>query len=321
MSKELINQLLPEDTNFGIVSQILIAEGLSLEKRFTTGHSGCFVGKATDAEGKDLVIKIPLDDKSQEEIHENIQGYIALQQQGVPELLPDTIRIRSLNGRDYLITTYLGNDFAYRAQNEPNPEALYQELASQLLPIYKKTLKENSIDADTFLHFIENLLKRNFVGYITSSGIVNEEEAKDLLNFDVYQLVTDKSCFAVFDFTPEDVYLTEKGIKYPDPKQLISGNPIIDLACFAGVSRDVYKLPGSEEGYKILYDLAMHEVAPLLGLSENQAQRIFYLGRAVQYSLSSRFRIENEREKASVYARKSIEYLSLVTQKDDMQKR
>lgn len=309
MNKELIN--LPEDANAGIVPKILAVEGVSLEKRFTTGNSGCFVGKIIDAEGKNLVIKIPVNENSRQEIQENIQGYISLRQQGLQELLPETIRVKSFNSSNYLITTYLGNDFAYRAQNEPHPETLYQELVAQLFPIYKKTLKKNSADTDIFFHFIKNKLKKNFMEHIVPSGIVNKEELRDFLDINMYQLVTKKSCFAVFDFTPEDIYLQNGSLKYPDPKQNVRGNPIIDIACFAGVSRDVLNLSGSNDGYRMLQDFALDDVGSLFSLNREQSEKIFNLGRALQCSLSSRFRVGSEPEKARAFAMQSLEYLQL----------
>lgn len=307
MNKELIN--LPEDANVSIVSKILAVGGVSLEKKFTTGNSGCFVGKIIDAEGKSLVIKIPVNENSRQEIQENIQGYISLRQQGLQELLPETIRVKSFNSSNYLITTYLGNDFAYRAQNEPHPETLYQELIAQLFPIYKKTLRENSVDTEMFFRFIKNKLKKNFINHILPSEIVTKEELKDFLDIDISKLVSKRSCFAVFDFTPEDIYLQNGSLKYPDPKQNVRGNPIIDIACFAGVSRDVLNLPGSNDGYRMLQDFALDDVGSLFSLNKEQSEKIFNLGRALQCSLSSRFRVDSEPAKARAFALQSLKYL------------
>src|SRR5690606_2653353 len=97
---------------------------------------------------------------------------------------------------------------------------------------------------------------------------------------------------------------------YPDPKYDIRGNPIIDLACFSGVARDIMKLPASDEGYDLLFDFATGEVAGMLNLSEESAEKIFNLGRALQCAHGSRFRVESEPTRAKELASASIAFLN-----------
>ena len=98
-------------------------------------------------------------------------------------------------------------------------------------------------------------------------------------------------------------------IRYADPRPGLVGVPIIDLACFAGVSLCAYALPGAEEGYAILKAMACEFVADLLHLPRNQAERLFAFGRALQSAHSARFRVEKNPDLAREFAKESIRFL------------
>lgn len=116
------------------------------------------------------------------------------------------------------------------------------------------------------------------------------------------------SCFASFDFTPEDVFLSTDGLKYVDPKKSLLGIPIIDMACFGGVAKDAFALPGPVEGYDILKNFAINDISSLLKIDKTTAEAIFYLGRALQMALSSRFRLKTEADKSHQFFEKSCGY-------------
>jgi len=98
-------------------------------------------------------------------------------------------------------------------------------------------------------------------------------------------------------------------LRYADPLPNLLGIPVIDLACFAGVARDAYHLPGSRLGYMVLRKLALWEVPKIIGLGSEECARLFFFGRALQCSLSSRFRIEKDFLAAEKFYRKSKFFL------------
>lgn len=198
--------------------------------------------------------------------------------------------------------------FAKRTHYESLPELMYAKLVHNMESIYGKTIQVDE-SSYNFIARIQELLRNNYLGHILPAKLIDPDMIIPHLAFDIDVFNTSKSCFAVFDFTPEDVYLTEDAIRYPDPKADVRGNPIIDLACFAGVSRDIYELPGSKEGYDYLEDLAIYDISNKLGLTQLTARELFNLGRSLQYSLSSRFRIQSEPTLAQEYAQESVRYL------------
>jgi hypothetical protein len=220
--------------------------------------------------------------------------------------LPDYIKVGGFSDRKYIIMSYLGEDFAQQSMRSERSLLLYSILPVLLGPIYRRTKKKDE-ESKKFLERMKHRLEKNYREYLIPSGATSEKSLE--LLYDIEKHAPEFSCFAVFDFTPEDVYLIGDKIKYPDPKQEIRGVPIIDIACFAGLAKDVYHLPSSNEGYAILKKFALNEIPEILEMSRKDAKIIFYYGRALQFSLSSRFRINREMGKAKIYAAKSLGYL------------
>ena len=108
------------------------------------------------------------------------------------------------------------------------------------------------------------------------------------------------------EFLPEHVYASQGRLFVIDPKgkDMVLGLPQIDLAMFSVLCSDVYKLPSGEKGEIILKNLS-DKISVQQGLSQRDAGILWLLGRAMQYSLSSRFRIDKELERAVEYGSKS----------------
>jgi len=315
MEKE--SNILRELENFSAIdhrniTRVLNRENLKPLQIFSTGNSGCIVLKAV-RDLDEFVLKIPTDDHSLVEILNNIRGFDNLRREGLDEMLPEFIGVGKVDKLTYILSTYLGNDFAADSRKAGDGNNLFSILSERIFSIYKKTLKNDS-QPDSFINNFKIRLNKNFKQYIIPAGIVKTRSFDKFIGFDANKYSSKFNCFGGFDFTPEDIYLKDNTVKYPDPKSEIRGNPIIALACFAGVSRDIYCLPGAIEGYELLHRLATTKVADLLELADNQAESIFNLGRALQFSLSSRFRIEKDPGLAEVYAMKGLEYLELATQ-------
>jgi hypothetical protein len=281
---------------------------MSVVKELGGGNSGALV-LHTQKNGKEFVVKIPMNESSEKEIEENLGGYERIQRAGLYEILPDCIKVGEFNDRKYIVMSYLEEDFAQQSMVSERPLSLYSIFPVLLGSIYRRTKKKDE-ESRKFLERMKHRLEKNYREYLIPSGVMSKISLK--LLYDIETHAPELSCFAVFDFTPEDVYLIENKIKYPDPKQEIRGVPIIDIACFAGLAKDVYHLPSSNEGYDILKKFALNEVPEILEMSRNDARIIFYYGRALQLSLSSRFRIKSETEKAKMYATKSLEYLHYI---------
>jgi len=291
-----------------LISNILCNEDLELIRIFNTGNSGAIVLHTHNKYHEEFVLKIALNNRSKQEIDKNEMGYKAIKKAGLDSLLPTQYEIRTYDGVKYLKMNYLGKSFLERTKIDENPFELYKILVNKLNPIYGSST--NKSDAgEEFLIRMRKILQKNYNEFLMPARIVTKDDVKEYINKHIEKEAKKHCCFAVFDFTPEDVYLSADGIKYPDATDKIEGIPIIDLACFGGVARDVYNLEGSTHGYEILENYAILKVAKILSLPVDNAQKLFYYGRALQLSLSSRFRIEKEPEKAKILAKQSLNYL------------
>lgn len=115
-------------------------------------------------------------------------------------------------------------------------------------------------------------------------------------------------CFSNWDFTPEDTYLLDGGLKYSDPHAEVLGIPIVDMACFAGVLI-AYELFSAEKGYNLLQEFAMNRVSPILSIPKPLARRLFSLGRVLQCFLSARFRMNSNPDQAQKLFREAKKHL------------
>ncbi len=104
-------------------------------------------------------------------------------------------------------------------------------------------------------------------------------------------------CFSSWDFVPENTFLMPEGLKYIDPHEDVTGVPIIDMACFAGLIR-LYNLPMADKGYAMLQEFALTKIPLILDIPEELACKLFFLGKVLQSFLSTRFRIDSNPKQA-----------------------
>lgn len=263
----------------------------------TLGNVCKTVYRAT-SQHRALVIKIGLGERPAHEVRLNRDGYRVLRSIGAGRLLPDPAVYLEIHGTPILVMEDCGPDFLHHVQASNDPVGLYQRLVDEVHDVYLETRCSDSPQpavAKTQRLLVDQC-RKHLQGLVDSRLVDRVEDASTDSFADV------QSCFSTFDFTPEDVFLTEHGIKHADPLPDALGIPVIDLACFAGVARDAHRLPGSNEGYEIMERYALQVLPNLINLSPSDAQRLFSLGRALQSALSCRFRLHGDRERALVLA-------------------
>lgn len=277
---------------------IICAESLGLGNVVKT------VFRATDGT-RSLVVKIGLSERAAEEVRTNRKGYEALRGIGAVRIIPEPIFNLDFQNIPILVMGDCGPDFYHAVRQSKTPHALYLDLVQGMKPIYAETRQLSP--GNSCLEPLRSLLLEQYktwLPHLTDPAVIRQ-----LAERDFQDLNPPFVCFSSFDFTPEDVFVTSKGIKYADPGLDVLGFPAIDLACFAGVARDAYGLPGAEEGYEILADFAIRDLSEILELDASKVSRIFSLGRAIQCALSARFRLESNPEKATELARSSQDFL------------
>ncbi len=258
-----------------------------------------------DRAGEKLVVKIGIADRAAQEVRMNCAGYDALRQIGAGSLAPDPLEYVEFNGIPILIMEDCGLDFWHAARVSANPAALYGRLFREMEPVHAKTRRRG--DGEAYLDSLRRRLLRQYEVHLRN--LIPPELIFELADTDLRDLVPPVLCFASFDFTPEDVFLTDKGVRFADPPSEVIGIPIVDLACFAGVARDAYGLPGSDQGYKELETLALNVLPRILELNESPARKFFTFGRALQCALSARFRLESDPARAAALAGISRSFL------------
>lgn len=288
------------------IEQILHSLKFKPEKQFH-GNSGAIVLLCESQEIGNVIIKIATNERSVEEIKANIKGYEKIKKEGLEKILPDTL-FYSLEGKGNIIMSYLGDNFELMIKKSKDPIKQYYILCSLMENIYRSTVK-NDKNSEKFLSLLENDLLTRYKKYLIPVGFLSKNIEKEVKNVNITSMAPEKSCFACFDFTPEDVFINQGQFKFPDPKSQIRGVPIIDLACFSGVAKDVYFLPGSEEGYRIIKQFALTTVSKILDLSYSSAEKIFNYERALQLAISAKVRMDVYPETSKKLSELSLYYL------------
>jgi hypothetical protein len=296
-----------------IIKIICARHKLEIIKIFNLGDTASLVFQVK-CNDKLMVLKVALDTMSKKQVKDNYIGYKRMIQMGLSELVPTIYAFSYLPECAYILMDYCGENFIEIAKKASDPLVLYKRLATNLHKIYLTSLCQRSQEQN-YINEIFNNIVMNYQKYLRESldppgrfdNLIHEVCSSSSFGQDLRL-----ACFADWNFTPENVYLTETSFKYSDPNKDVIGIPIIDLACFAGVARDAYELPGSHAGYQILVELALKSVPEILQIPNDTAVNIFNASRVLQLFLSARFRIKNNFKKAEILFHKGINYLKQI---------
>lgn len=256
-----------------------------------------------------LVVKLGIGRRAAQEIAKNCLGYQELRQIGAEDLLPRRLEYHEAHGVAFFIMSDCGPDFVRATRTANDPDSMYTALVTQMSAVYDNT-KHAVLNPLVPIHAARDNVVRQCITHL--SAFVDPRRVEQMRVCSFSEITTGQTCFSSFDFTPEDVFLTPHGVKYVDPIPGQLGIPVLDLACFAGVARDAYALPGSTQGYEVLRKFALQEVPALLHVCRVDAERLFVLGRALQCALSARFRLSTDVERAYELARACEQHIAFV---------
>lgn len=273
--------------------------GISPIKRIIGGHQGNSIFLCHDRNNGDLAVKFG----NPEEIVENMSGYLTIENMNAREILPSPLYSLNIANHPVIVMQYLGLNF--KESKDLHSIESYHLLIKNMDEIYDSTLKKDNGAGYSFL--VD--LKDNVFSLINEKikSRLSDQERRTL---DAVSISNEfpNSCFSVFDFTPDNVFIFNGKIKFVDPKSLARGIPIIDLAAFAGCARDVYCLEASREGYQLLKDYSTDSLADKLNISPKNAERLWYFGRGIQSLLGAVFRIDEDAVAADKFLHNSIKY-------------
>lgn len=275
--------------------------GLRIQNVLALGNICKNVFKVLDRRQELLVLKIGFTQETIAEIKRNCIGYTKMDDCGLEFFKPKIVSHEETKDYELILMEYCGEDFMTQVKKADNPLNLYIELSLLIENVYRQSLKKG-VDGKNMIDLVINKSKEQYEKYICKyfdekkTLIGKIDRIKSAINFDEIRYY----CFSNWDFTPEDTYLTAKGVKYSDPHEDIFGIPIIDLACFSGVAL-AHDLPASKEGYVAIKEFATKSVAEILSIGEAEANQLFFLGRFLQCLLSARFRIDSDIEQAEYF--------------------
>lgn len=293
-----------------LVQNLCAEYHFEVKERLTAGNICEVVYRVVEESGRQLVLKVGADKRTIAEIQMNLAGYQKLRDCGLANLPPAVVAAKVKHGWAFILMEYCGPDFVAQARTVSNPLQLYSRLIAEMERVYRQSLQESGASLK-MVDIVAKKAAEQYKRYLRSLDPMGTVAPQlDALVALMGELDLRLSCFSSWDFTPEDVYLTPRGIKYGDPHEEILGIPVIDLACFGGVVRDAYQLPGSKRGYQMLRTFASGSVAPLLEISDEVAEKVFLLGRVLQCFLSARFRIASEPGRANDLFSQGKRYLT-----------
>ncbi len=283
-----------------LVDSICKKYELFFQRNLKLGCNSDIICIAINKDGLKFVIKVAKTKNSIAEIRMNNIGYEKLRECGLNFFIPKVIACEFGNDYAFMIMEYLGPNFLCQVRNSENPLKLYLSLIDSLEKVYSVSCKADIEGNRAIELFIKKTIEL-YEKYVCPKLDKNRQMFSMLqqiyLSINVYPITF--CCFSNWDFTPEDVYLTNTGVKYSDPHDDVLGIPIIDMACFGGLIR-LYDLPQSNEGYKEFKKFATNKVAEILHIPTCQAKKIFYLGRLFQCFMSIRFRYESDPEQVGL---------------------
>lgn len=303
--------------------EVVRRENIEVEKELTPGTSGAKVLLFRD-KGERYVIKLPTHVNSSRAITATISAHAELERRGFSDLLPDFFQVRSYLGFPYVVMSYLGDDFQTCLEKSGNPKKLYDTLCERLLMIYART-RERDNEENSFVSMLERKIIQKYEILALTEKLVPSEVVGIVRDLAFFQRAHKTICFAPYSFTPEDIFLTDSGVVFPDLISKYMGLPEISLACLAGVVRDVRMLPDAKYGYQCFENLAKcaahdiinypHEFSlnskiTFVDMYPYYGTMTFKYGRALEAARSALFEVRNgNSDRAKRFAQNGVAYI------------
>ncbi len=238
---------------------------------------------------------------SYKEVKDNYDGYLVLKSLGIA---PMFFSYHEGGGNNFIIMEMGKKSFIELARSTKDPEALYRKFARRVIEAYKITVTSNKKQSDTFMLETLSIMKVN-LEYMIRGEIINSDFMKTFktLRRVISSYAPEKVLWSNWlELSPEHVYINGKRFIIIDPKgkNHFLGIPEVELGMFATLCNKVYGLPKGPYAY-LLFRSVSRNVSKLQGISGSDEKKPWLLGEALQYTYSSRFRIQSDPERARLY--------------------
>jgi len=223
-----------------------------------------------------------------EEVRRNIVGYRRIKELGLDLFVPEILDQKFSNRAAYILMEDCGEDLITLLRSERFSPSFYEQITGFMSHVYRSSLRSGE-DGRQHVEFEIRTAKTIFTDfYLRHFDVPSLHDFNKGLSKLQESLCLELYCFASWDFMPGNICLTPEGVKFLDPPELVTGVPILDLACLAGVFRDVHNAPGSKEGAKHFRSFALSPLADLFCITSREADDLYVLGRLTQSLLSFR---------------------------------
>lgn len=261
---------------------------LTVIQQIRGGHRCEHVYRVLDSSRQPLVLKVAYDAEGIEEIRNNIRGYEKLESIGLRFFIPDVVSVSSTGETCYILMQDCGDDLISRLRFGLIDRDIYGQITDGMYKVYEKSLafgNDASVHVEFEMRTILSLYQDFFLPEFRS--LVDDKVMEKVAGL-ASRLAMPNFCFASWDFMPGNIFVTKNGVKFVDPKPMVTGMPILDLACLGGVLKDVHHFPGATYGMTHFREFALGKLAQLLSVSRRDALRLYFLGRLMQNLLSLR---------------------------------
>ena len=235
------------------------------------------------------------------EVKDNYDGYVISKSFGISPKFFYYYKI----GRNNLIVMEMGKiSFIELAHSTKDPTALYRKFARKIMKIYKTTITSNKKQSGKFILRTLSIMEEN-LGYMLKEGIITPDFMKIFrsLHRNISSCIPEKVLWSNWlELSPEHVYVNGKRFIVIDPKgkNRTLGIPEVELGMFATLCKKVYKLPKGADAYLLLRSVSRN-VGKLQGISVADEEKLWLLGEALQYTYSSRFRVQSDPKLSRLY--------------------
>lgn len=309
-SQEIIRELCER---YGLVIQEkIVAQDDSQATYSAFNNDGVY--RVTNKFGLAFILKVGLTKKAIAEILMNDIGYQKLRNLGLEWFIPRVLATEISGQFGMMLMEDCGEGFLSQTRQSAEPLKLYTCLLDGLEKAYIAS-RRKADDGKRMVESIIALVIKQYEEYIymklDRERVLAGRLAMLKSSIDISDL--EFCCFASWDFVPENVFVTHKGVKYIDPHEDVTGIPIIDMACFAGLIK-LYNLPEADKGYKMFQEFALGAIPSILHIREELARKLFFLGKILQCFMSTRFRLASHPDQARRTFSEGKEYLERIVE-------
>ena len=282
-------------------------------EKINEGHMGLPIFRCIDDSGGLRVIKIGVGAQVKQEIDDNLHGYTSIVAAGAEMIVPENIKTIDTPWGRAIDLPDLGQDFTKSSTTESKTRKNYEVLDRIFLDVIKKTRVH---DRESHLKGVVEAVSQvqKWSSQLIDSGIATADLNEIIVAIDPHVISGTVASVMILDFTPDNIFINNGSIKFIDPwrQKNYLGTPLPALAQFITLAESVYKIPGFNEE-ALNYSELVQNIGKELELNPQAVAAQVYLGRALQFSLSSYVRISSNPEFSRKYAKLSRENIEKIT--------